>query len=176
MQTELHSLLDIVFRSTCVYLFMVFAFRIFGKRELAQLSTTDLVLIVLISNAVQNAMVGNNVTLIGGLTASTVLFLVNLLLGYLMYKFKGFKRIIQSDPVMLIYDGKVIDQHMHATMLTYDELMAAIREHGVKDIHDVSLAMLEVDGNISVISTDDEDRMKRTQYKRKRQHKTIQDM
>ena len=73
MPLDYHSLLDIAFRSAVVYVFMIAAFRIFGKRELSQLSIADLALVVLISNAVQNAMVGQNTTLIGGLTAGTVL-------------------------------------------------------------------------------------------------------
>ena len=103
MPIDYHSLLDIAFRSSCVYIFMIVAFRIFGKRELSQLSIADLALVVQISNAVQNAMVGENTTLIGGLTAGTVLFALNMLLGFLMFRFKGFRSLVQSEPVTLIY-------------------------------------------------------------------------
>lgn len=175
MPFDYHSLLDVALRSTAVYVFMIIAFRIFGKRELSQLSIADLVLIVLISNAVQNAMVGENTSLLGGLTAATVLFSLNMLLGYLMFRFKKIRTLVESEPVTLIYNGKVLRKNLEDVLLTMDELNSAVREHGVEKAEDVSLAILEVDGNISVISGND-DSMKRTQYKRKRHHKTMQDL
>lgn len=175
MPIDYHSLLDIAIRSSSVYVFMIVAFRIFGKRELSQLSIADLVLIVLISNAVQNAMVGENTSLLGGLTAATVLFALNMLLGFLMYRFKGIRKLVQSEPVTLIYNGKVLRNNLKDVLLTEDELLAAVREHGVASCEDVSMAILEVDGNISVIS-ENEDKLKRTQYRRKRHHKTMQDI
>lgn len=175
MPIDYHSLLDIAFRSSCVYIFMIVAFRIFGKRELSQLSIADLALVVLISNAVQNAMVGENTTLLGGLTAGTVLFALNMMLGFLMFRFKGFRSLVQSEPVTLIYEGKIIPKNMKEVLLSDDELMAAVREHGVEKISDVSLAIMEVDGNISIISGNDK-HLVRTQYRRKRRHKTMQDM
>ncbi len=175
MPFDYHSLLDVALRSTAVYVFMIIAFRIFGKRELSQLSIADLVLIVLISNAVQNAMVGENTSLLGGLTAATVLFSLNMLLGYLMFRFKKIRTLVESEPVTLIYNGKVLRKNLENVLLTMDELNSAVREHGVEKAEDVSLAILEVDGNISVISGDN-DTLKRTQYKRKKHHKTMQDL
>lgn len=174
MSFDYSALLDVAFRSSAVYVFMIVAFRIFGKRELSQLSIADLVLIVLISNAVQNAMVGNNTSLLGGLTAATVLFALNMILGYLMFRFKRIRGFVQSAPVTLIYNGKIIKEHLDKVLLTEDELMAAVREHGSSSIEDVSFAVLEVDGNISVISENDNN-LKRTQYRRKRKHKTMLD-
>ena len=175
MSFDYHSLLDVALRSTAGYVFMIIAFRIFGKRELSQLSIADLVLIVLISNAVQNAMVGENTSLLGGLTAATVLFSLNMLLGYLMFRFKKIRTLVESEPVTLIYNGKVLRKNLESVLLTMDELNSAVREHGVEKTEDVSLAILEVDGNISVISGDN-DTLKRTQYKRKRHHKTMQEL
>lgn len=175
MTFDYHALLDVAFRSSCVYVFMIIAFRIFGKRELSQLSIADLVLIVLISNAVQNAMVGENTTLLGGLTAATVLFALNMLLGYLMFRFKKVRKLVQSEPVTFIYNGKIIEKNLDDVLLTVDELGSSVREHGVSNIEEVKLAMLEADGNISVISGNDNS-MKRTQYKPKRHHKSLQDM
>lgn len=175
MPLNYHAFLDIAIRSSSVYIFMIVAFRLFGKRELSQLSIGDLVLIVLISNAVQNAMVGDNTTLSGGLMAATVLFLLNMVLSYLMYRFKSIRKLVQSEPVTLIYEGKILQGHLKSVLLTEEELMAAVREHGVKSAGEVSLAILEVDGNISIISESD-NKLKRSQYKRKRQHKTLQEM
>lgn len=175
MPFDFHSLLDIALRSSAVYVFMLVAFRIFGKRELSQLSIADLVLIVLISNAVQNAMVGDNTSLIGGLVAATTLFLLNLLLSFLMFKFKSLRVLVQSEPITLIFKGKVLEKNLKAVMISEEELLSAIREHGIENVADVSLSMLEPDGNISVISGNDA-HLKRTQYKRKKHHKTLQDI
>ena len=175
MIPELSSLANIVVRSSAVYVFMIVAFRIFGKRELSQLSIADLVLIVLISNAVQNAMVGDNTTLWGGIAAATVLFTLNMILGFLMFRYKRVRKLVQSEPLTLIYKGGIIKKNLDDALLTEEELLAAVREHGVENSKDVSLAVLEVDGNISVI-TESGTNFKRTQYKRKRHHKTLQDL
>jgi uncharacterized membrane protein YcaP (DUF421 family) len=175
MSFDFPALLDIALRSAAVYIFMIVAFRVFGKRELSQLSIADLVLIVLISNAVQNAMVGENTTLLGGLIAATVLFTLNMALGFLMFRYKNIRKLVQSEPITLVYDGKILAENMKSSLITEDELMAAIREHGIEKCEDVRIAILEVDGNISVISGSDE-HLKRTKHKHKRAHKTLQNI
>ena len=146
--------LSIIISSVAVYLFIVLAIRIFGKKELSQLSVIDLVFILLISNAVQNAMVGNNTTLMGGLVAASALFVVNFLMKQAIFRFPSLSKFIQGEAIMLVYKGKLKISNMHHTRITYDELMEAIREHGVASIADVDLAILEVDGNISILSND----------------------
>ncbi len=148
----MNSYLVIALSSITVYFFVVFAIRIFGKNELSQLSIVDLVFILLISNSVQNAMVGNNTTLAGGLVAATSLFAVNWLLRNLLFKNKDINQFIQGSALMLVYKGKVIQKHLDQANLSTDELSAAVREHGMEEIKDVDLAVLEVDGNISVLS------------------------
>lgn len=161
--------LQIVFSSVAVYLFIIIAIRLFGKKELAQLSVFDLVFILLISNAVQNAMVGSDNTLIGGLVAAGSLFLINFAFKYLLYKFPKLGRIIQGEPILLIYKGNINHKNMDRAKITLDEIKEAIREHGVSLIEDVDLAVLENDGNISVLS---DDYKKRTTKKRK-SHKVL---
>jgi uncharacterized membrane protein YcaP (DUF421 family) len=142
-----------IFGSTlAVYLFIIIAIRLFGKKELAQLSVVDLVFILLISNAVQNAMVGPDSTLGGGLVAASTLFLLNYLLKYLQYRFPKFGKVVQGDATMLIYQGKILESHLKIAKISHDELMEAVREHGVPSVKEVDLAILEVDGNISVLS------------------------
>ncbi len=99
--------LDIILRSAGVYLFMVIALRIFGKKELSQLNTADVILILLISNSVQNAMVGSDTSLWGGLAAASVLFVINFVLKKLMYRYKGFSDFMQEKPEILIHDGNL---------------------------------------------------------------------
>jgi len=146
--------LIVVIRSVIVYLFIIGAIRLFGKKELSQLSVIDLVFVLLISNSVQNAMVGPDTTLLGGLIAALTLFLVNAFLKDLVFKNKKFGALLQGDPLMLVYKGKIFENHLKKAKITDDELKAAVREHGVKSTKDVDLAILEVDGNISVLSHD----------------------
>jgi uncharacterized membrane protein YcaP (DUF421 family) len=151
----MESYIFIVISSLIVYLFIISAIRIFGKREISQLSVIDLVFILLISNAVQNAMVGGDIGyLIGGLVAAVTLFVANYFLGELFYKSKAFSKLVQGEPLMLVYEGKIIKKHLEKAKISEDELEAATREHGVAGVTDVNLAVLERDGNISVLSDD----------------------
>jgi uncharacterized membrane protein YcaP (DUF421 family) len=144
----------IILSSAAVYLFIVISIRLFGKTEIAQLSVADLVFIMLLSNAVQNAMVGSDTSLMGGLVAAGTLFVINAIFKECLYRIPWFGRVMQGESVMLIYQGKVNDANMRKAKLTTNELLEAIREHGVARIADVNLAVLEVDGNISVLSND----------------------
>jgi uncharacterized membrane protein YcaP (DUF421 family) len=163
--------LDIIIRSTAVYVFMVVALRVFGKKELSQLNTADVILILLISNSVQNAMVGSNTTLWGGLAAATVLFLINFILKKLMFKYKKLNDFMLQKPQVLIHNGNLDFKTLSELNITSDELKEAMREHGIEHFADVKLAMLEIDGNISIISG--EKNLKQTHYKRKRAHKNL---
>ncbi|AWG23168.1 hypothetical protein FFWV33_17350 [Flavobacterium faecale] len=151
---------------------MVIALRLFGKKELSQLNTSDVILILLISNSVQNAMVGNNTSLLGGLLAAAVLFLINFILKKLMFHYKDFSTLLQQKPEILIHDGTLDFKILSRLNITSDELREAMREHGIEYFSQVKLAMLEVDGNISIISGDKN--LKQTHYKRvKKLKKTV---
>lgn len=163
--------IDIIVRSVCVYFFMIIALRIFGKKELSQLNTADVILILLISNSVQNAMVGNDTTLWGGLAAASVLFFINFALKKLMYKFHAFSKLLEEKPEILIHNGNLDFKSLSALNITSDELREAMREHGVENFKDVKLAILETDGNISIISGDKN--LRQTHYKRKLRRKKI---
>ncbi len=141
-------------KSIAVYLFIILAIRFFGKKELAQLSIIDLVFILLISNSVQNAMVGSDTSLQGGISAALGLFICNYIFKYFMRKSNRFSNIIQGDKILLVHDGIVVKKGLDEAMMSLDELERSIREHGVSDIAKVDLAILEVDGNISIISQD----------------------
>lgn len=165
--------LDIVIRSASVYFFMVIALRIFGKKELSQLNTADVILILLISNAVQNAMVGSDTSLLGGIAAAAVLFVINYVLKKLTYKSKFLHNLLLEKPEVLIHNGHIDFKSLSKLNITSDELEEAMREHGVAHYKDVKLAMLEIDGTISIISQDKE-HLKQTIYKRKHNHKNFQ--
>ena len=146
--------LDIVCRSSAVYFFMIGAIRFFGKKELSQLNTTDIILVLLISNAVQNAMVGTNASLEGGLLAAFVLFVLNFVAKKLLFKSEKFRSFIYQKPEILIRNGQVDFKILANLEITSDELDEVIREHGVETYKNVKLAIMEIDGNISIISNE----------------------
>lgn len=162
-------ILDVALRSVIIYLFIVIGIRLFGKREISQLSIIDLVFILLISNAVQNAMVGPNTSLWSGIVAAATLFLVNRLLGYLIFRSKKASSFLEGSPVLLIYHGRVLRMHLQKAGISEDELMQAVREHGVEEFSKVDLSVLEADGNISVLSNDFQHRTSR----KRRAHKAL---
>jgi len=165
--------LEIILRSASVYIFMVAALRLFGKKELSQLSTTDLVFIILISNSVQNAMVGADSSLTGGLMAALVLFTLNYILKLLMYESKYFREVVEDKAIILLYKGTVNITNMHHARITMDELEEAVREHGVESYKKVRLAILEVNGTISIISGDDKALNQTHHYHRRKQKSLI---
>ena len=135
-----------------IYLFIIISIRMFGKKELSQLSVFDLVFVLLISNSVQNAMVGSDTSLAGGLIAAFTLFIVNFFFKLILYKFPNLSKAIQGHPILLVYKGKLIEQNLKKIQINKSELEEAIREHGAEHISDVDQAIFEVDGNISIIS------------------------
>ena len=162
--------IDITLRSVAVYFFMIIALRIFGKKELSQLNTADVILILLISNSVQNAMVGADTSLYGGIIAAFSLFLINSVFKRVMLKSKFIKELVQDKPEVLIHNGKIEFKTLARLGITSEELEEAMREHGIEYYKDVKLAMFEIDGNISIISGNEN--LKQTHHKRKI-HKTL---
>ncbi|HEY4713447.1 MAG TPA: YetF domain-containing protein [Aquirhabdus sp.] len=164
--------LNVAIRSLAVYLFILIAIRLSGKKELSQLNTTDVVLILLISNAVQNAMVGANTSLSSGLVAAAVLFTANYVIKRILFNNKKLSDLISEHPEILVHNGTLNTKTLEKLGISNDELEEAMREHGVENFADVKLAMLEIDGNISIIAGDNNKSLTQTHHKR-RAHKTL---
>lgn len=164
-----NNYVHIIVCTVAVYFFLILAIRLFGKKELAQLSVFDLVFILLISNVVQNAMTGPDTSLSGGIVGAASLFIVNYILKYLEFRFPIFGKAIQGEALILIFKGKVNNNNLRKAKISMDEIMETIREHGVTTIAEVDLAVLEVDGNISVLSN----QYNRKTSRRRRAHKII---
>lgn len=145
---------DIIFRTAVVFIFILSAIRLFGKKQMSQLEITDLVLIFLFSNAVQNAMVGSDTTLVGGLVSAGTLFLMNFILKRIKISSPAISKLLDGNEVMLIYKGNLITENLKKEGITVDEIEAVIREHGVDKIEHVELSVLEKNGSISVVTAD----------------------
>ena len=155
MLTSWHVVLEIGLRTAMIYVLVLFGIRLTGKREVGQMTPFDLTLLLLLSNSVQNAMTGPDTSLLGGIAAASVLLLLNYLLADLSGINRRFRRFLQGSPTLLVYHGKPIMSHMAREHVSMDALESALREHGVSCIPDVALAVLEVDGAISVLKYDD---------------------
>jgi uncharacterized membrane protein YcaP (DUF421 family) len=157
--------LIIAAKTTVVYLFLVAGLRLLGKRELGQMTVYDLVMIVVVGNAVQNAMMNNDNTLFGGVISAITLLTLNRLLNILIRRSKKVERMMVGQPVLLVSHGKPLKHNLDREGLTTDELEAALREHGMTDVGDAQTMILEVDGSISVIPGDSKVLRTRRHYK-----------
>ena len=150
-----HVLIGIAMRTAAIYSVVLVGMRLSGKREVGQMTPFDLTLLLLLSNAVQNAMTGPDTSVLGGVTAAGTLLLLNFLVAEVAGGNRRFRKLVQGQPSLLVHDGKVIPAHMAREHVTMDALQQALREHGIATYHEVALAVLEVDGSISCMKYDD---------------------
>ncbi len=150
-----HPLVEIVLRTAVVYLVILAGLRLTGKREVGQMMPLDLALLILLANAVQNAMTGPDTSLAGGLIAAATLLVMNVVLTRVAGRHRKIRRWVEGTPTILIRHGKILGQNLTEENLTSDDLHQALREHGIANINEVALAVLEVDGAISVLKNDE---------------------
>lgn len=143
---------ELVVRGVVVYAFLLILLRITGKRQVGQLAPFDLVLLLVLSNAVQNSMNAGDNSLVGGLLSATTLVGLNFLVGLMTYRSKRLEAIIEGRPQVLIHNGKLFEDVMARAKLTHHELNAALRQAGCTCSEDVHLAILEDNGSISVVA------------------------
>ena len=142
---------EIVLRTLVVYVVVLSLLRLGGKRELGTMSPADLVVILIIANAVQNSMNGGDVSLVGGLVSASTLIGMNLLLGRLGRGIPVLGRLVVEEPTLLLQDGEPIKKNLESEHVDVVEIEMAAREHGIDDLKEVAAAVLEVDGSISII-------------------------
>ncbi len=150
----LSTLLDITLRSAVVYVAILIGLRVSGKREIGQLTVFDLVVLLLIANAVQNSMVGPDTSLWGGIVAALALLGINALVARLRLRSPRLRRLVEGSPTVLVLHGQTIPGALRNEGVDEETLQAAIREHGLRDLKAVDMVVLEVDGSISVVPAD----------------------
>ena len=163
-------LLETVARTLVVYVLVLVGLRAAGKREVGQMTPFDLVVVLLIANAVQNAMVGPDDSLTGGLIAAGVLLTANYTLAFASDRIPWLRQAVEGTPTLLISDGHLIEKNLRSERLDVDEVRMAIREHGVEHIEDVRLAVLETDGSISIVPVSSDDTTRTKRRIRQREH------
>jgi uncharacterized membrane protein YcaP (DUF421 family) len=142
---------ELVVRGAVVYVFILVLLRISGKRQVGQLAPFDLVLLLILSNAVQNSMNAGDNSLVGGFISASTLVLLNYLVGIATYRSKKLESLIEGRPQIIIHNGKVFEDVVAKAKLTHHELNAALRRCGCTCVEEVHTAVLENCGTISIV-------------------------
>lgn len=140
-----------VVRSVVVYLFLLVAFRFTGKRQVGQLTPFDLVVLLIISNVVQNAVIGNDNSLGGGLLGATTILVLNYAIAEVAFRSKRARRLLETQPTLLIHNGHILQDNLRRERITIDDLLGALRRNGLVEPAEVRFAVLEENGSISVV-------------------------
>lgn len=154
-------LVEKLVRTLCVYGFLLVGLRLAGKRELGQLNPFDLVVLLLLSNTLQNAIIGNDDSLLGGIVGASALLLLNWIVVRYLYTHPAIARLFEGDPDVLIEKGRVKNTRLKRELITTSELEAAARRQGIDGLHQVESCRLEVGGALTFVPrvpTEDERR------------------
>ncbi len=142
---------EFILRGVIIYLFLIILLRLTGKRQIGQMAPFDLVLLLVLSNAVQNSMNGGDNSVMGGMISAVTLVGVNWVVGTLTFRSKKLEKLVEGQPDLLIHNGRLFEKALDRASLTRHELMSALRQAGCAAVEDVHIAMLEDDGQVSVI-------------------------
>ena len=145
--------MEIVVRATVIFWFLTLLTRVMGKRELAQLSAVELILLVTIGDLVQQGVTQEDMSLTGGALAVGTLALWILAFGYLSWRFRGTRSVLEGVPIVVIRDGRALDKVLEIERLTLDEVCEAARNQGITDLAEVDVGVLEPDGKFSFLKT-----------------------
>lgn len=142
---------EIALRGSTIYLSLILLFRFVVRRDTGAVGTADLLILVLIADASQNAMAGEYKTIADGLVLIATLIGWNILLNWVSFRFPRLRRLVEADKLLLIRDGKMQRRNMRKELITEEELLAKVRGHGLEKAANVRRAYLESDGEITVI-------------------------
>jgi len=159
------QLLSIALRTGIVYLALLVGLRRTGKRQVGQMTPFDLLLLLLLANAVQNAMTGPDTSVAGGLAAAATLFAANAAVAWTARRSGRAERWVEGTPTLLIRHGRILEANLAREGITREELLRALREHGVDAVEAVRSAILEVDGTVSVLREDEYPKTQRPHHR-----------
>lgn len=142
---------DKMLRAAVGYLFLLVVFRIIGRRQLGQLTNFDLVVTLLVANVLQNATIGPDDSLVGGLVGAATLLALNTVVAGTVFVSRRAEHLVDGDPVVLVRDGQVFPRALRRELITHNDLVAAVCKAGIAGVDDVSVAILESNGAITVL-------------------------
>ncbi len=145
----------LVIRAVVVYIAVLLLLRIAGKRQVGQMNMTQLVALLLISNAVQNSMNGGDNSITGGIISATVLIILSFFFSFLTYHSKDWENFVQGSPTLLIHHGRLLHQNLRQELMTVRELRVLLRKQGIHELSEIEEAVLESDGFVSVTRKSD---------------------
>ena len=148
------SVSEKILRSVIVYFFLLAMFRLLGKREVAQMTVFDLIVLLILSNVLQNAMIGPDNSVTGGLIGATSILAVNWVVGRLAFSSRKFERTIEGVPMLLAHRGHFVEQNLRRANISKEELLSNLRSQGVFHLDEVRAAVLEPSGKLSVLKED----------------------
>lgn len=141
-----------VLRACAIYVLVMVLVRVSGKRAVGQFTPFDLVLLILIGNAVQNGINGGDNSLTGAAIMASTLIALNYLVALLTARFRGIEKIVEGEPVVLARHGQVFAQVLRRELVSHDDFQEALRLNNIDDVAEVEIALLETNGRISVVS------------------------
>ncbi len=146
---------ELVIRGTAIYLGLVLVFRFLLRRDLGSLGMPDVLFIVLVADASQNAMAGQYRSITDGAVLIGTLVFWNIVLDWLAYRSPTFRKLVESQPLPLIRNGRWVRRNLKSQWITTDEVRAKLRERGIEEIGNIRLATLEPDGELGILKIDD---------------------
>jgi uncharacterized membrane protein YcaP (DUF421 family) len=152
---------EFIVRAIVVYVFLLVILRITGKRQVGQLAPFDLVLLLVLSNAVQNSMNGGDNSVTGGVILASTLVALNYIVAFATYRSKTLERIIEGRPVLLIHNGHVDWKALASVQMTMHELQSSLRANGCGNPEEVHIAILENNGHVTVVRLPEGEKEKR---------------
>jgi uncharacterized membrane protein YcaP (DUF421 family) len=143
--------MDIVLRAFCAYIFILFLMRVVGRRELSSMEPSDVILLVVLGDLVQNGITQSDDSVTGIVLAAGTIGLLASVTAFLTFRFRRLQNVIEGEPVILVQDGEPIERNLRNERLTMDELMEQARGQQIESLDEVKWAVLESSGSISFI-------------------------
>jgi uncharacterized membrane protein YcaP (DUF421 family) len=141
---------ELMLRAIIVYVFVLLMLRVVGKKHVGEMTPFDLVVLLILSESVQNALIADDTSLTGGLVTAATLFAVHQLVGHITWRSKALARVLEGTPRVLVRNGRVLNEAMSREQVTHSELIEALRREGCTSLTNVRYAVLENDGNITI--------------------------
>jgi uncharacterized membrane protein YcaP (DUF421 family) len=146
--------LELMLRGTAIYWFLFLLFRVVLRRDTGSLAMADVLLLVLIADAAQNAMAGGYQSLSDGFVLIATIAGWNLLLDWLTYRFEAMRKLLEPRPLLLVRNGRLQHRNLRRQLVSHEDLMAKLRDHGIEQLSEIKAAYMESGGEISVLRAD----------------------
>jgi uncharacterized membrane protein YcaP (DUF421 family) len=143
--------MDIALRGLVLYAFLIFLMRITGRRELSSLSAVDLVLLIVLGDAIQQGLTQDDYSVTGAIIAISTIAAAQVVASFLSYRFRPIRRVLEGEPIVIVQDGKLIERNLKRERMTPDEVAGEMRMHQIGSLEEVDWAILESNGEISFI-------------------------